>query len=193
MSISTRDRLISIATDLFYEHGFHAIGLDRILSEVGVTKTTFYNHFESRDDLIIAVLQERDTLETQRMLDGVRERAGGDPRGQLMAIFDLIEEWFCAPDFRGCMFFNAAAAFPDCNDPIHQVAAEHSQHMFDLVQRLAEEAGAGRPGELAQKIMVVLTGAIVSRHAALNPDSGRIARSMVELLIEHYLPAAVAH
>jgi AcrR family transcriptional regulator len=192
MSTSTRDRLISSAADLFYEHGFHAIGLDRILSEVGVTKTTFYNHFESRDDLIIAVLQERDTLETQRMLEGIQERAAGDPRAQLLAIFDLLEEWFCESSFKGCMFINAAAAFPDCNDPIHRIASAHSQHLFEVVHRLAIEAGADHPEELAHKIMVVLAGSIVTRHAALNTEAARIARSTVELLIEHYLPPILA-
>jgi AcrR family transcriptional regulator len=192
MSTDTRDRLISSAADLFYEHGFHAIGLDRVLNEVGVTKTTFYNHFESRDDLIIAVLQERDALETKRMLEGIEERAAGDPRSQLLAIFDLLEEWFNESSFKGCMFINAAAAFPDCNDPIHRVASGHSQHLYEVVQRLAVEAGADRPDELAHKIMVVLAGAIVTRHAALNPDAGRIARSTVELLIEHYLPPVLA-
>lgn len=60
MSESSRERLIQIADRLFYEHGFHAIGIDRVISEVGVTKTTFYNHFESKDDLILAVLDARD-------------------------------------------------------------------------------------------------------------------------------------
>jgi len=56
MATSTRERLVLAAHDLFYAEGFHAVGLDRILAEVGVTKTTFYNHFASKDDLVLEVL-----------------------------------------------------------------------------------------------------------------------------------------
>ena len=188
MGASTRQRLISTAQAFFYTHGFHAVGLDRILSDVGVTKTTFYNHFESKDDLIVAVLKEQDVQETARYLREIEDRAPGDPRGQILAMFDLLEEWFADSEFRGCMFINAAAAFPALNDPIHRVASEHNAHLFECVRQLAEQAGAEDPGELADKIMVVLTGSIVTRHASLNAGAASIARRTVEMLLEHFLP-----
>jgi AcrR family transcriptional regulator len=188
MAESTRQRLINTAQAMFYTHGFHAVGLDRILADVGVTKTTFYNHFESKDDLIVAVLKEHDAQETSRFLEAIEERAAGDPRGQILAMFDLLEEWFAESDFRGCMFINAAAAFPALNDPIHIVASEHNAHISECIRQLAEQAGAEDPAELADKIMVVLTGSIVTRHASLNPGAASIARRTVEMLLEHYLP-----
>src|SRR4029453_18756744 len=88
MAGSTRDMLIETANDLFYQHGFHAVGLDQILARGGVTKTTFYNHFESKDDLAIAVLQERDRVETDEWLGVMRAMGKGDPKGEILALFD---------------------------------------------------------------------------------------------------------
>jgi AcrR family transcriptional regulator len=116
---NARDRLIDKAIDLFYRHGFNAIGLDRIIDEVGVTKTTFYKYFHSKDDLMVAAVRKRDEWEMKAWLRAVREGAGDDPRAQLLAFFDVMDVWFNAPDFRGCMFINTAAEFPNPHDPIH--------------------------------------------------------------------------
>ena len=116
---STRERLLDAAALLFYENGFHAIGIDQIIDEVGVTKTTFYNHFESKDDLVIAVLHERDKIELAEWL-GIMERKGGDdPRARILALFDLLEDWLADPAFRGCMFLKAEAEDPSPSDPVH--------------------------------------------------------------------------
>src|SRR5262249_49535506 len=104
MPASTRDMLIETANDLFYQHGFHTVWLDQIITRVGVTKTTFHNHFESKDHLAIAVLHERDRRDTEEWLAIMRTRGQGNPRAEILALFDLIEEWLASPDFRGCMF-----------------------------------------------------------------------------------------
>jgi AcrR family transcriptional regulator len=190
--LSNRQKLIDTAHGLFYEHGFHAIGLDRILGEVGVTKTTFYNHFESKDDLIIAVLKHHDARDRATLMEQINAVPEGDPRAKLLAFFDVLEGWFQAPDFRGCMFINAASAYPSAHDPIHQVAASHFEHLRAYVRGLSASAGAERPDELARKFMVLLTGAVVERHTALNREAARTARSAAEMLLERYLPAAVS-
>src|SRR3954466_2292191 len=117
---NARDRLLDKAIDLFYSHGFHAIGLDRIIAETGVTKTTFYKHFESKDDLLVAAVEKRHRWEQKAWGDAVIQRVGNDPRAQLLAMFDVMDDWFNRPDFGGCIFINAAAEFVDPNDPVHQ-------------------------------------------------------------------------
>src|SRR3954452_16779767 len=90
---NARDRLIDTAINLFYGKGFHAVGLDQIVDETGVTKTTFYNRFESKDDLIIAAIQTRDEWESAAWNRAVRELAGDDPRSQLLGYFDVLDIW----------------------------------------------------------------------------------------------------
>lgn len=184
---STRERLIEAATSLFYEQGFHAVGLDRVLDEVGVTKTTFYNHFESKDDLIVAVLQHRDAMETAQWTAIMRERGGSDPRRQILALFDILSEWFHEAGFRGCMFINAAVEFPEPNDPIHSAAAAHGTSLYTVVEGLAREAGAEQADLLAKQLLMLLSGALVARHVDLDVNAAETARVTGELLLDHHL------
>src|SRR3954469_19908631 len=102
-----RERLLAIAIDLFYRNGFAAVGIDQVIETAGVTKTTFYKHFESKDDLMVAAVQRRDEWESQAWARAIRKFAGSDdPVKILLAMFDVMDFWFNDPDFRGCMFLN---------------------------------------------------------------------------------------
>src|SRR5215208_6718197 len=104
---SGRQRLVAVAVELFYRYGFGAIGVDQVLTTAGVTKTTFYKHFESKDELMVAAVQLRDEWESQAWGRAVRKLAGDDPVRQLLAMLDVMDLWFNDPDFGGCMFINA--------------------------------------------------------------------------------------
>jgi AcrR family transcriptional regulator len=176
--------LIETATDLFYQHGFHAVGLDQILERVGVTKTTFYNHFESKDALVIAVLHERDRRETEEWLGVMRTRGGGDPRGEILALFDLVEEWLESPEFRGCMFMKASTEYPSARDPVNQAAKVHGEHLWREIRTRAVKGGAADPDGLAAQLMLILTGAIVTRSQRPDADKARAARAAVGAIVE---------
>jgi AcrR family transcriptional regulator len=176
--------LIEAAMDLFYQHGFHAVGLDQILTRVGVTKTTFYNHFQSKDDLAIAVLHERDQRETSEWLAIIRVRGQGDPKREILALFDLVEEWLASPEFRGCMFMKAASEYPSPNDPVHQAAMVHGENLHREIRQRAQRAGATNADGVASQLMLVLTGAVLSRHAAGMPDQARSARGAAGVIVE---------
>src|SRR5687768_2425468 len=137
----TRERILHAAIDLFYGYGFHEVGLDRVLAAAGVTKTTFYNHFESRDQLILEALEVRETWEGAALERGMRARAGYDPRGLLLAHFDVMDEWFNHPDYRGCMFVLACAEFPVPSDPIHKRAARAFVAAEEAAHGMAKAAG----------------------------------------------------
>jgi AcrR family transcriptional regulator len=186
---NTRDRLINTALNLFYFHGFHAIGIDQIIAEVGVTKTTFYNHFESKDELIIEAIKRRDRWEVDlwsRMLD---EFGQGEPRRSLLALFDILDRWFNDPEFLGCIFMNAAAEFPSPHDPIHQAAMAHGKHIAEIVRPHAVAAGAADPDVLVEQLMLLIEGAIMTRHVHHDPDAAAKAREMAELLLQRELAA----
>ena len=142
-----RERLIATAVDLFYRHGFGAIGVDRVIEAAGVTKTTFYKHFEGKDDLMVAAVQRRDEWESQAWNRAVRKIAGDDPAGQLLAMIDVMDLWFNDPDFRGCMFTNTATEFPNPHDPVHQAAAAYKLKKASLAPAiLPKAAGIQRDG-----------------------------------------------
>lgn len=189
-TVSTRDRLIETGLHLFYRNGFHAVGLDRILGEVGVTKTTFYNHFDSKDDLVLAVIVRRDAWWRTTFRRALRRRAGDGPREQLLSAFDVLHEWFSEEPFCGCMFINAAAEFPNPHDPAHKAAAENKRAIERHITNLAAKAGADDPAAFAAQFCLIMEGTIVTRQVTRDDRSAETGRRLAELLIQSHLPEA---
>ncbi len=189
MSTSTRQRLIDTAFELFSLHGFHAVGLDAILAAVHVTKTTFYNHFESKDHLIREVIRYRDTWELDLMRRLLREHGGPTPAGQLAAVCRALDGWFTSAEFKGCIFITAAAEFPSPHDPVHRAAGEHQLALRSLIRDLAVRANAADPDELADQILVLVEGAIIVRHVIGKTDAAVTGDTMLRILIQKHLPA----
>ncbi len=180
----TRERILFTALDLFHSQGFHAVGLDRILAEVGVTKTTFYNHFESRDALICDAIKTRDQWDRAAFERRVRERAGYAPRDMLLAMFDVLDEWFTHEDFRGCIFLHACAEFPSPNHPVHRAAASHYAVSEGDVAKMASAAGVSHPETLAKEWVLLLEGAITHRMATGFDLSARVAKGIATRLLD---------
>jgi AcrR family transcriptional regulator len=163
------------------------VGLERILGEVGITKTAFYKHFESKDDLILAVLDHRDRQDIVDAIAHMRRCGGSDPRAQILAFFDLLVTWFARPDFRGCFFMNAATEFASPNDPIHRAATEHGQHIASELLLRAQAAGLPDPERLTKQLMILISGAISSRHTGNVVDAAVTASLTAKALL--YGPA----
>lgn len=185
---NARGRLIEKAIDLFYRLGFNAVGLDQIIAETGVTKTTFYKHFESKEALIIAAIQQRDAWELEAWNRAIKKIAGDDPRAQLLALFDVMDIWFNDPDFGGCIFINAAAEFPNPNEPAHQAAAKHKTMLRDHYHALAKKAGAKDPDTFADLYTTLVEGTLILRHVHHRNDAAKVTKPMVEQLMRQYLP-----
>jgi AcrR family transcriptional regulator len=183
MTRNTRERLIDAAGDLFYTDGFQAVGLDRVRRAVGITKTAFYKHFESKDDLILAVLDQRDRQDIADAIAHMRRGGGDDPRAQILAFFDLLAEWFEQPNFRGCLFMNAATEFASPADPIHRAAAAHAQHIAAELLLRVRAAGVPQPELVTRQLMLLISGAIAARHAANAVDAAATARRTAAMLL----------
>jgi AcrR family transcriptional regulator len=161
---NTRDRLVQCAFERFGRGGFHAVGLDQIIAEAGVSKQTFYNHFESKDDLILAVLRHRHEMESKTFDQMLTTVAGKDPRERLYGLFDALHHWFMTPEWKGCIFMRAASEFPSPNDPAHQVAREHTEAMKEALQYMATLAGAAEPAKLAMDLAILIEGIVGYHH-----------------------------
>jgi AcrR family transcriptional regulator len=188
-----RGRLVAMAVELFYRHGFNAVGIDRVIEEAGVTKTTFYKHFKSKTDLMVAAVELRDRWEQEAWKAAAQRIAGDDPRDQLLAQFDLLDIWFNDADFGGCLFLNVASEFPNPHDPVHRAAANHKLANHEMVRALAERAGAVDPASFADHFMIAFEGALVLRQVYGRNDAARQARPLIERLIEDRLVADDEH
>jgi AcrR family transcriptional regulator len=186
-----RDRLVAAAVELLCRREFGAIGIDQVIAAAGVTKTTFYKHFESKDDLMVAAVQQRDEWESNAWSSALRRLAGGDdPVKQLLAMFDLFDFLFNDPAYHGCMFNNAAAEFPNPRDPVHQAAAAHKRKIRDQWRDLARAAGADATAAetFADCFTAMVEGALVLRQTLGRNDAARVMRPAVEQLVHAYLP-----
>ncbi len=186
MALSRRDHLVETALALFIREGFHATGIDGILAQAGVAKMTLYNHFKSKDELILAALRLRDERFRDWLVKAVEERAE-KPRGRLLALFGAIDEWINQPDFSGCAFINVSAEYGRPDHPIHRIAAEHKRLVRDYIRKIAAEAGAADADNLADVLHLLIEGAIVSAHVSGQRDAAKLARRAATVLIERAL------
>lgn len=163
---ATRERILSAANALFYAQGIRATSADRVVEKAGITKVTFYRHFPTKSDLVVAYLTEQGAAERAWFTS---TRIAGDPVGSLHAIAAGIGSVSCSPGFRGCAFINAAAEFSDPDDPARVAVAAHRRWMLDEFTDIAAEAGAEDPQVVARQLMMLRDGAMVNGYVG-EPD-----------------------
>ena len=182
MASKKRDHLVDVACDLFYRNGFHATGIDTILTEASVAKMTLYNHFKSKDELILASLERQDQRWREWFVTSVERRAK-EPAERLLVIFDALEESIQRENFSGCPFIKATSEYPNLNDPIHRVAIEHQQMVHAYVRGMASQAGAEDPDALAVQLCLLLRGAIATAQVTGQVKVTHEARKAGEVLV----------
>lgn len=184
MRPSKRDELVRKALEVFYRNGFHATGMDTLVAETGVSKTSMYKHFRTKEELILAVLRLRDE-QFRNWLFRRMEELADSPRGQLLAMFDALAEWFAEPGYRGCMFIKAASEYQSADHPIHAQSSEHKRLLFQVVRGLARAAGAPNPDLLARQLLLLKEGAIVTAHLGHTETPAADAKAAARVLLEN--------
>ncbi len=188
---SKREQIVATAVELFAKQGFHATGIDTIVEKSGVAKRTLYAYFRSKDELVLAALRQYDGLFRNGFMRQV-EAGSPSPRGRLLAIFDVAEEWFSRRNFYGCMFIKAAGEYSEKDTPIRQSCKEFKGLMRGYVRTLCEKTGAPDPDKLAQEIALLLEGAIVTAQVSQKPGAARIAKRAATALIDGAIPRAAS-
>lgn len=169
---ATRARILAAANEQFYAHGIRATSADRLIEQVGITKVTFYRHFRTKGDLVVAYLEQQAAAERGWMQS---VRRAGDPAGSLRALATDIGAASCRPGFRGCAFINAAAEFPDPADPVRAAVAAHRGWMLAEFADIAAEAGASDVQGTAGQLMLLRDGAMVNGYLG---DPSAVADSL---------------
>ena len=184
---SRRDHLVQTAIGLFCEHGFHATGIDMILDRAGVSKKTMYEHFRTKDELILAALRQYDSQFRNFFMREV-EKAGATPQEKLLAIFDVAHAWFTQTNFFGCTFINAVGEYSEKDSPICAVSREFKTMMRNYIEKLAVEAGAANANELASELSLLLEGAIVTAQVSHDLKAAYTAQKIAGIVLDRYLP-----
>ncbi|MEC0184606.1 TetR/AcrR family transcriptional regulator [Paenibacillus peoriae] len=154
---SARQRILDVASDLFYREGIRSIGVDTIAEKSGASKATLYRHFPTKDDLIVAYLQEKSEL-SLKQFDKLIEQYKGSPKEQIFAFINAISDSLTEPEYRGCSFLNAYAEFSDIHHPVQRLVLEYNHELRSRLIRLTKDAGV-QDENLADQLLLVINGA----------------------------------
>jgi AcrR family transcriptional regulator len=184
-----RERILDSAYELFSRRGIRAVGVDEVIERAAVAKATLYRHFSSKDELVLAFLQQRERLWTKDWVEAEARRRGATPEERLLAIFDLFDEWFRREDFEGCSFINVLLETNDRGHAIGRASAVHLANIRAVLRSLAEEADLREPEQFAHSFHILMKGSIVAAGEG-DRDAARRAQAMARLLIAQHRTAA---
>ena len=179
--LGARQRLIDTAIAMFSEFGYRATGIDTLLAAANVAKMTMYAHFKSKDDLIVAVIDEL----SARLLagfEGVTAASGETVELKVASIFDVVSMKVVSEDFHGCEFIRALCEFPDPSSPVHQAVIAHRTQLAESLTILVSPA-VSDPRRVGEDIALLIDGALVSGHASGNCAGACAAKSIALSLL----------
>ena len=157
--------------------------MDMLVAETGISKTSMYKHFRTKEDLILAVLRLRDE-HFRNWLYRRMEELADTPGQQLIAMFDALEEWFDEPGYKGCMFIKASSEYQDATHPIHKQSADHKRLLERHITELAEKAGLANPNALARQLLLLKEGAIITAHLGHTDNPAQDAKAAATRLFD---------
>ncbi len=179
----TAERILRVASELFYTRGIRAVGVDTIAEAAGTTKKTLYDRFGSKDRLVAAYLEARDAR-WRAFLEDRLNQEDSDPERQLLAVFDATEIWQQRHARRGCSVINAGAELVDPDHPARRLLAPQKIWLRDRFRDLADAAGLRDPEGLADQLLLVHEGMLVALSVADLDTTTDAARAAVHTLID---------
>ncbi len=148
---AARDRILEVAGPLFWREGYRAVGVDRVIAEAGVAKATFYRHFPSKDELIVAWIDQAETFSREAS-------PPHDGPAPLFAYTDRMIDVAGQPTCLGCTFQGTAAEFADPAHPGHAAAQRVKRRVIaDLIRR-AEAQGIAEAEKVAEQVFLFMEG-----------------------------------
>lgn len=171
---AARRRLLDAADRVFYAEGIHSVGVDRVIEEAKVTRATFYRHFPSKEELVLAYLEARDQAVRAQAAQAAAQASR--PQELLDLVVRGIGDELCGPGFRGCPFINAAAEYPDPDHPVHRAVVAHRTWFEETVAGLLAAAGHPEPKAAAHMFLMLRDGAMVAGYLG---DSETARRRLV--------------
>jgi AcrR family transcriptional regulator len=185
---STRDRIISAASKLFYSDGIKGVSVDAVAEKAGLTKRTLYYHFRSKDDLVAAYLDARDQPNLalfRRWFD----EADGELPVKVEGIFKNLARAARHPKWKGCGFLRTSAELANLpGHPAIKIGAAHKKKFEQWLRATFEAAGIKTSLQLARQILLLLDGSfavvLLHRDPSYMETAGEAAASLVTMAMK---------
>ncbi|QQE79141.1 TetR/AcrR family transcriptional regulator [Alicyclobacillus sp. SO9] len=174
-----RQAILDTAENLFYAHGFHAVGLKKILEEADTATMTMYHHFASKEQLIEEVLKKREAAYWSYL----NARMKTQSESPLVQVVKAHVRWLGDKGKHGCMFLRAMEEFAGTDNQIERIAREHKKRLLDYLRNLARESGYGNSYDIACQMIVLLEGATSITEMIGPEQAGNQALQMVTALL----------
>lgn len=185
---SARERILDTSYELFTRRGICDVGVDEVVAKAGVAKATLYRHFPSKEELVLAFMNRRAELWTNEVIDRQPRERADDPKDQILALFDVLDEWFHGhSDYEACSFVKVLFEVGP-QGRIGTACIGHLDRIRDILRDRAERAGLRDAKELAWSLNILVKGSIVCA-AEGDVDSARRARPVAAWLLEQHTPA----
>jgi AcrR family transcriptional regulator len=178
-----RERILAVASELFYKQGVRAVGVDLVVERAAVAKSSLYRHFRTKDDLIVAFL-EREDVDFWATWDGVAAAHAEDALGELEAHMRWIGERLGRANYRGCPQINVAAEFAEQDHPAREVARAHMQALRARLAAIAGRLGVNAPDALAAQLALLVNGAFVSAGLLAADEATDVLVAAMQALVE---------
>jgi AcrR family transcriptional regulator len=179
-----RQRILDASYELFSKRGIRAVGVNEVIERAGVATATLYRHFPSKDALVLAFLETREQRWTHGIVEAEARKRGTNAEARLLAIFDVLDEWFHRDDFEACSFINVLLEM-GVQHPAGGASVEHLDHIRSIVRRFAEEADLRDPESFACSWHILMKGSIVSA-AEGDLEAALRGKAMARLLIDQH-------
>lgn len=180
---SKRKQLLDTAFRLFTRHGYHAVGIDWITAEAGVTKATLYRHFKSKDELIVKVLEDY-SEQARSEITACVLAASDDPKERILAMFDDLEASFNDDHFYGCQFARAAGEYTDRAHPIFKTAQAYMKWTERFICDLLVDAGVKEASYIAQELNILYHGSIPLAFVKGEPAQAHFAKVAAKRIMD---------
>jgi AcrR family transcriptional regulator len=184
LQADARQRILDSSYELFSRRGIRDVGVDDVIENADVAKATLYRHFRSKDDVVLAFLECREERWSQDLVEAGARSRGSGPEEQLLAIFDVFDEWFRREDFEACSFINVLLEMGP-EHPAGRASMRHLENIRSVIRDLAKEARLRDPASFAHSWHILMKGSIVAA-AEGDAEAARRAASMARLLIDKY-------
>ncbi len=191
MNQKKRD-IIEAAFQLFYQQGIHAVGINEIIKTAGVAKKTLYNHFVSKNELIVATIIYREQIQYHWLEHRLEQGVIG--KDALLISFEAMQDWVnnqvpTLGNFRGCYFQHCCAEFAgtaiDNNELVHNHCLSYKQKVRALLKTHIDsfEEHPEKADLLLATIENLLEGAISVALVSKDSNSIENAKTCVENLL----------
>ncbi|KQW88499.1 TetR family transcriptional regulator [Massilia sp. Root418] len=189
-STDLQQHILAVASSLFYQRGVRAVGIDLVIEQAGVAKTSLYRYFPTKDDLIVAFLQRED-VDFWAVWDAVAAKHADDPEGELDAHMGWIGERLARSNYRGCPQINVAAEFAEHDHPARFVARAHMHAMRERLAAITRRMSVGNADRLAGQLAVLINGALVSSELLAPDEATDLLQNAVHALVNAARPKVI--